>query len=65
MLAGSLVELGGTIWSSYGHEGEVGLVLETQLLANRNGYPDEEFSRVLWGDGEAKLHKTKHLEVIQ
>ena len=64
MKAGDLVELQGTMWSSYGREGEVGILIDTKLLTNRNGYPAEEFSQVLWGDGEAKLYKTEHLEVI-
>ena len=64
MKAGDLVELRGTMWSSYGREGEAGLLLETKLMTNRNGHPDAEFSRVLWVDGEANLYKTEHLEVI-
>jgi len=61
---GDLIELRGAMWSSYGREGEIGLLLETKLLTNRNGHPDEEFSRVLWDDGQSKLYKTDHLEVI-
>ena len=62
---GDLVLLRGSMWSSYGQRDDVGLVLETVLMTNRNGYPDAEFSRVLWGkDGDAKLYKTEHLEVL-
>jgi hypothetical protein len=65
MKVGNLVLLQGSMWSSYGREGEVGLVLEAELMTNRNGYHDAKFSRVLWGrDGEVKLYKTEHLEVI-
>jgi len=65
MKAGDLVLLRGSMWSSYAHEGEVGLALETEIMTNRNGYLDAEFSRVLWGkDGEAVLCKTEHLEVV-
>ena len=65
MKVGDLVLLRGTMWSSYGREGEVGLLLETKLMTNRNGHPDSEFSRVLWSkDGEADILKTEHLEVI-
>ena len=65
MKIGDLVLLRGSIWTSYGHEGEVGILLETKLMSNRNGYPDAEFSRVLLGDGESKLYKTEHLEAVQ
>ncbi len=64
MKVGDLVLLNGTMWSSYSREGEVGLLLETRLMTERSGYPDKEFSRVLWGNGESKLYKTEHLEVI-
>ena len=64
MKVGDLVLLQGSIVSSYGREGEMGLVLETQLLTNRDGYPDAEFSRVIWGDGQSRLYKSDHLEVI-
>ena len=65
MKVGDLVILRGSMWSSYGREGEVGILLETKLMTNRNGHPDAEFSRVLWGkDGDAKLYKTEHLEAI-
>jgi hypothetical protein len=64
MKVGDLVLLRGGIWSSYGQEGETGLVLETELLTNRSGYPDTEYSRILWDDGQDKLYKTEHLEVI-
>jgi hypothetical protein len=64
MKVGDLVQLNGTLWSSYGREGEAGLLLETSLMTNRNGYPDTKFSRVLWDNGEAKIYKSDHLEVI-
>jgi len=50
------------MWSSYGREGEIGLLLET--LIPPTGDDKETFSRVMWGDGEAKLYKTEHLEII-
>ena len=62
---GDLVLLQGSMWSSYGREGDIGVLIETKFLTNRNGYPGAEFSLVLWGDGEAKLYKTEHLEVVQ
>jgi hypothetical protein len=62
--AGNLVLLQGSMWSSYGREGELGLVLETELLTNRSGYADVQFSRILWGDGQVKLYKTNHLELV-
>ena len=52
------------MWSSYGREGEIGLLLETKLMTDRNGHPDAEFSRVLWPDSDARIYKTEHLEVI-
>ncbi len=64
MKIGDLVLLRGSMWSSYEHEGEVGILLETKLMTNRSGCPDAEFSRVLLGSGEAKLYKTEHLEVV-
>lgn len=62
MKIGDLVRLNGTVWSSYSHEGLVGLLLETKLITARSGYPDAEFSRVLFDDGETKLVKSDHLE---
>jgi|TARA_R110001583_G_scaffold144515_2_gene296457 hypothetical protein len=64
MKVGDLVLLNGSMWSSYGREGEVGLLLETKLITERSGYPDAEFSRVLWDNGESKLYKSDHLKVI-
>jgi hypothetical protein len=64
MKVGDLVRLNGTMWSSYGREGEVGLLLATGLMTERSGYPDAEFSRILWDNGEAKVYKTDHLELI-
>ena len=65
MKVGDLVQLKGDRWSSYSREGEVGMLLETKMMTNRNGNPRAEFSRVLWSkDGEVGLLKTQHLEVI-
>ena len=65
MKVGDLVLLRGSMWSSYGRQGEVGLLLETKLMTNRNGHPDAEFSRVLWSsDSDARIYKTEHLEVV-
>ena len=65
MKVGDLVQLKGDMWSSYSREGEVGMLLETKMMTNRNGNPSAEFSRVLWSkDGEVGLLKTQHLEVI-
>ena len=65
MKVGDLVRLQGTMWSSYGREGEVGLLLETKLMTNRSGYPDAEFSRVWWSkDGQSKMYKSEHLKVV-
>ena len=65
MKVGDLVILRHTLLLHLGREGEVGILLETKLMTNRNGHPDAEFSRVLWGkDGDAKLYKTEHLEVV-
>ena len=64
MKVGDLVFLKGTTWSSYSREGEVGMLLETKMMTNRNGNPDAKFSRVLWSkDNEVGLVKTEHLEV--
>ena len=63
MQVGNLVELCGSMWSSYGREGEIGLILET--LIPTTGVDKETFSRVWWSkDGVAKLYKSEHLEVI-
>jgi hypothetical protein len=64
MRSGSLVMLRGSIVSSYGREGQMGLVLDTSMLTDRSGYPDAEFARVLWDDGQSRLYKTTHLEII-
>ena len=65
MKVGDLVHLRGTMWSSYRREGEVGMLLETKMMTNRNGNPSAEFSRVLWSkDGMPGLVKTEHLEVV-
>ena len=62
MKVGDLVLLRGSMWSSYGCEGEAGLLLETELVSKTTGIA---YSRVLWGtDGDVKLYKTEHLEVI-
>ena len=65
MKPGDLVVLNGGLWSSYPREGKAGLLLETRLLTERSGYPNSEFSRVLWHDGTEKLYKTTHLEVVE
>jgi len=62
---GDLVLLQGSIWSSYDREGELGLLLETNMMTNRSGYPDANFSRVLWQDGETRLCKSDHLHVVR
>ena len=65
MKAGDLVLLRGATWSSYSREGEVGMLLETKMMNNRNGNPSAEFSRVLWSrDGMPGLVKSEHLEVV-
>ena len=64
MKVGDLVKLTGAIWTSYGREGEIGLLLETKLMTQRSGYPDAEYSRVLWDNGESKVCKSDHLEVV-
>ena len=65
MKVGDLVLLRGSMWASYGRECSLGLVLETELMTDRIGHPDAEFSRVLWSeDGQAKIYKTIDLEVI-
>ena len=65
MKVGDLVLLRGSMWSSYGREGEVGLLLSTNLMTHRSGYPDAEFSQVSWNDGETSLYKSDHLEVVE
>jgi hypothetical protein len=63
MKIGDLVLLRGGMWSSYGREGEIGLILET--LIPTTGVDKETFSRVWWSkDGAAKLYKSEHLKVI-
>ena len=64
MHLGELVLLRDSISPTYGREGETGIVIETEILTSRNGYPSAEFSRVLWSDGKATLYKTEHLEVV-
>ena len=67
MKVGDLVKLVGSMWSSYGcREGQVGLVMETEMWTNRSGYPDAEFSRVWWSkDDQFKIYKTDHLEAVK
>ena len=63
MKVGDLVLLRGSMWASYGREGELGLILETMVPPT--GDDKETFSRVWWnGDGAVKLIKSEHLEVI-
>ena len=66
--AGDLVFLCGSILSSYScsREGQTGLVLETQVMHRTmsSGYPDAEFSLVVWNDGQWKLYKSSHLVTI-
>ena len=65
MEVGSLVELRGSMCSSYEYQGEQGLLLEIVNMANRSGYPEAEFGRVMWSkDSQQSLVKMKHLEVI-
>ncbi len=64
MKVGDLVILNGTQWSSYDREGEIGLLLETELMTERSGYPDAEFSRVMWKDGKVNFCKSEHLCVL-
>ena len=45
-------------------EGEIGLLLETELMTERSGYPDAEFSRVMWKDGKVDFCKSEHLHVL-
>ena len=62
MKVGDLVLLRGSLWSSYPREGEVGIILETGI---KTGHAHAgEFSRVLWHDGTAFFHATKHLHVV-
>ena len=50
---------------SHFRAGQLGLVLEFINMANRSGYPEAEFCRVLWfKEGEVSLIKAKHLEGI-
>lgn len=66
MKPGDLVKLVGTMWSSYEtRDGEIGIVLETEMMSNRAGFPSAEFSRVWWSkDSQLKMYKTDHLETI-
>ena len=65
MKVGDLVLLRGPIVSSYGREGEIGLLIETKLMTDRSGHPDAEFSRVWWSkDSQARLYKSSHLEAV-
>ena len=65
MRVGELVVLRGSMWTSYDHDNDIGLVLETEMMVNRSCYPDAEYSRVLWSsDGQTKLCKSDHLEVL-
>jgi len=62
---GDLVQLLDAISSMYGQEGEVGLLLEMELMSDGSGYPDSELSRVLWNkDRQAKFYKTDHLRTL-
>jgi len=59
---GSLVELRGSLLSSYEREGEIGVVLSTEIF----GSLTDEYSRVLWSeDNELGLCKTKDLKVVE
>jgi|LWDU01.1.fsa_nt_gi hypothetical protein len=61
---GDLVELQGSMWSSYGREDEIGMILETMIPLGPSA-DEETFSRVWWSkDSQTKLYKTEHLKVI-
>ena len=66
MKVGNAVKLVGAIWSSYEcRKDEIGIVLETRMMDERSGFAAAEFSKVWWGkDGQVKMYKSDHLEVV-
>ena len=59
MKSGDLVLLEGDMWTSYGREGEIGLLLD--IVNDRHAGC---YSLISWPDGECKLYKTRHLRLI-
>ena len=64
MKVGDLVLLRGGLWSSYGREGQFGLLVETDNQDTPWVNDPTDYCRVLWHDGIERLYKTNHLEVI-
>ena len=64
MKAGDLVKLSGSAWSSYDREGQIGLLIETNEPDPPWLSKERNFSRVLWHDGDERLYKSLHLEVV-
>ncbi len=67
MNPGDLVRLKGSTWSSYERQGEIGLVIETNISHSVQGF-DTEFSRIMWSKesvrGNISVVRTDHLEII-
>ena len=65
MKVGDIIKLRGNMNSSYERQGELGILLEMINIADRSGFPEAEFGRVMWfKDGGIKLTKSKHLSII-
>ena len=65
MNIGDIVRYANGYWSTFGYTNELGLLIKEYNLAGMDGYPEAEYSKVLWfKDGTLKLVKSKHLEVV-
>ena len=65
MKPGDLVLLQGSMWSSYEHQGEAGLLLDTDIKIVSSTQGDmPEFSQVMWNDGSIGLCKTSDLKCV-
>ena len=65
MKTGDLVKLTGSMWSSYVREGQVGLLIETGLPGEPWEEPRNDYSRILFFDGEDSICRNEHLALVQ
>ena len=65
MKVGDLVKVTGSMWSSYIREGQLGLLIEADLPGEPWEQPRNDYSRILFYDGEHSICKNEHLALVQ
>ena len=65
MKVGDLVKVTGSMWSSYIREGQVGLLIEVGLPSEPWKQSRNDYSRILFYDGEYSICKNEHLALVQ